>query len=74
MNPTKEIMTNKPKIHPIAENLNEFIYKYYYYTSDKCNYDDDDDDDDMPFYQMMLHEIIPKGYKYQKFIIHYFPN
>ena len=31
-------------------------------------------EEDISFYQMMLHEIIPKGYKYQEFIIHYFPN
>ena len=56
------------KIHPIARILDPFIYKYYYYISDRS------EDENQAFYEMLLYEIIPKGYKYQEFVIHYFPN
>ena len=58
-------------VHSIAKSLNDFIYKHYYYTSDQS---EEVDEDNMKFYEMMLHEIKPKGYAYQEFIVDYFTN
>ena len=56
-------------MHPIANILIPFIYKYYYYVSDKSFKNVEDDE----FYYIMLNYML-KSYNYQEFIINYFPN